>query len=89
MDCNNLYGKAMSEYLPTGGFEWVETLGNSNEKSSWNDQILALGDQDKHGYILEVDLEYPEHLHDLHDNYPLAPEHVIITEDMLSPHQKK
>ena len=89
VDCNNLYGKAMSEYLPTGGFEWVETLGNSNEKSSWNDQILALGDQDKHGYILEVDLEYPEHLHELHDIYPLAPEHVIITEDMLSPHQKK
>ena len=85
VDCNNLYGKAMCKYLPTGGFEWVETLG----EGSWNEQILALGDQDSYGYMFEVDLQYPLHLHPLHDNYLLAPEHINITEDMLSPHQKQ
>ena len=34
--------------------------------------------------ILEVDLEYPEGLHNLHNDYPLAPEKVKVTEDMLS-----
>ena len=36
------------------------------------------------GYIVECDLEYPTHLHDLHNAYPLAPEHLSIDEDMLS-----
>ena len=39
--------------------------------------------------MFEVDLEYPEHLHDLHDNFPLAPEHLNIQKDMLSSYQKK
>ena len=36
-------------------------------------------------FILEIDLRYPESLHDLHNAYPLAPEHLKIDEDMLSP----
>ena len=42
----------------------------------------------KKGLILEVDLEYPEELHDLHNDYPCAPEKVKVTNDMLSDYCK-
>ena len=42
----------------------------------------------KKGVILELDLEYPEELHDLHNDYPLAPEKILVTDDMLSPYCK-
>ena len=38
------------------------------------------------GYILECDIQYPEHLHDLHNDYPMAAEHLTVTRDMLSPY---
>ena len=40
------------------------------------------------GLILEVDLEYPEGLHNLHNDYPLGPEKVKVTNDMLSDYCK-
>ena len=83
LDANNLYGWAMSQYLPTGGFKWMK-----------QDHIdkLDLGkykEDSKKGLILEVDLEYPKELHDLHNDYPLGPEKVKVTEDMLSDYCKK
>ena len=60
LDANNLYGWEMSQPLPVGYFEWM----NEEEKKNWKN----------HCCILEVDLEYPKELHDLHNDYPLAPE---------------
>ncbi|XP_065639695.1 uncharacterized protein LOC136072408 [Hydra vulgaris] len=60
LDANNLYGWAMSKVLPTHGFQWM----NEGKLKNWK-SILC---------ILEVNLDYPEHLHDLHNDYPLAPE---------------
>ena len=68
LDANNLYGRAMSQYLPTGGFKWF-TLNQINELD-----IHGLDPQAGNGLILEVDLEYPHELHDLHNDYPLAAE---------------
>ena len=72
MDANDLYGWAMSQYLPYSEFKWL----NKKEISSF-----CLNSIDKNsfvGYILEVDLEYPSELHDLHSDYPLAPEKLEI-----------
>ena len=78
VDCNNQYGWAMSQYLPTGGFGWV----------TYAPDVTYLEDEAEDGYIFEVDLEYPKELHDLHDTYPLVPEHLDIQVDMLSPYQR-
>ena len=78
LDANNLYGWAMSQYLPTGGFRWMKQNKIDN---------LDLGkyhEESKKGIILEVDLEYPEKLHDLHNDYPLAAEKIKVEKSMLS-----
>jgi len=67
MDANNLYGWAMSLPLPTHGFKWMD----DDESENWRN--MPNGE----GCILEVDLEYPKELHDLHNDYPLAPENMI------------
>ena len=64
LDANNLYGWAMCKPLPTKGFEWIK----KEELKDWKSMPC----------ILEVSLTYPEKLHDLHNDYPLAPERVIV-----------
>ena len=84
-DACNLYGWYMGQYLPIGGFMWVEV----SEREDWAEFILNLKDEQDVGYMFEVDLEYPEELHDLHDAYPLAPEKIEIKEEYLSEYQKE
>ena len=81
LDMNNLYGKAMSEYLPYGGFKWVKV---NNEVVN---RILNKSSNSLHAYFLEVDLEIPEKLHDDHNDLPTAPEKIKVTDKMLSPFQ--
>ena len=72
----------MSRPLPQKNFKWVTDDGFNNF------DVGQISDDSKTGYILEVDLQYPEDLHDLHSDYPLVPENVTVTEDMLSPYSK-
>ena len=83
LDANNLYGWAMSQYLPTGNFKWM------TEKEIKKTNLAKYKEDSKKGLILEVDLEYPEELHDLHNDYPLEPEKVKVTNNMLSPYCKR
>lgn len=77
LDANNLYGYAMSQYLPQKNFKW-----NTEE---WTpDRILAIPDDSKTGYMFDVDLHYPVELHDIHNGYALAPENIIVKNDMLN-----
>ena len=71
LDANNLYGCAMSEKLPTHGFKW---LTSGEMEKLFNNQVVQVWE--KTPCILEVDLEYPEKLHDLHNDYPFCPERV-------------
>ena len=81
LDVNNLYGLAMSQFLPTHGFRFPQ----QEEISALKLQDLPL---DEDGYIFEVDLHYPTSLHNQHDDYPLAPESLVIDRNMYSPTQQ-
>ena len=83
-DMNNLYGAAMAEPLPVSGFRFLKPWEIKKLKSN----IMKVADDAEIGYALEVDLDYPDRLHDAHNDYPLAPEHLDITPDMLSSHSK-
>ena len=62
---NKLYGWAMSQTLPLVGFKWVE------ETSQFNDNFIKRYNEDTNtGYLLEVDVQYPEKLHELHNDLP-------------------
>ena len=78
VDANNLYGWAMSRRLPIGQFVFL----SEDEKAAF--VVFKISDDSRTGYVLECDLEYPAELHELHNDYPLAPQSLTITEDMLS-----
>ena len=69
LDANNLYGWAMSQPLPTGGFKWVDV--NPNE-------ISELATRTDKGYILEVNVSYPKNLHNSHNDLPFMCERMEI-----------
>ena len=69
LDASNLYGWAMCLPLPIGGFKWL-----TNEEID-----IMMRDTSKiKSCTLQVDLEYPKELHDLHNDYPLAAELVTV-----------
>ena len=73
----------MSQYLPTGNFRWmtdnrIKKIDPGKYKANC-----------KKGLISEVDLEYPQELHDIHNDYPVAPEKVKVSSNMLSAYCKK
>ena len=68
IDANNLYGGVMqTEKLPVRNFELIKHI----EDEVIVNQILNMTEYSLNGFILEVDLEYPEELHDDHQDYPL------------------
>ena len=78
LDANNLYGWSMSQFLPTGGFKWL------TEKQIDKTNLAKYKEDSKKGLILEVDLEYPKELHELHNEFPLGAEKIKVNKEMLS-----
>jgi len=81
LDANNLYGWAMSEPLPCGEFVWM--TAEECEQVDWR----TLEDDSEYGYFVECDFYYPDSLHDEHNDYPLAPERLVVEERLLSERQ--
>ena len=75
LDMNNLYGHAMSQYLPYVNFKLVKIIDKIKQK------LMNIKSNSSTGYVLEVDLEYPQKLHDIHNDYPLAPEKINIPKE--------
>ena len=69
LDANNLYGWAMSQNLPVGGFKWIDCK---------NIDIFELVKVKGKGYLLEVEVSYPEELHDYHNDLPFMCEKIRV-----------
>ena len=80
LEANNLYGYAMSKFLPASGFKWIDSKDFDSNKYSSNSSK---------GCVLEVNLEYPKELCELHNDYSLAPDKIEIKKEMLSKDQLK
>ena len=78
---NNLYGWTMSEYFPYEGFKCLKSVDGFD--------VMSVSKKSQIGFIFEVDLQYPDELHELHNDYPLAPEKLANSYDMLSDYCKK
>ena len=71
LDANNLYGWAVSQKLPVYGFEWVE----KSRLSRFNETFIKKYNENSDiGYFLEVDIDYPKDLFNLHKDFPFLPE---------------
>ena len=77
LDMNNLYGCAISQYLLIDNFKWVKDINKIKEK------LMSIKKNSSTGCVLEVDLEYSNELHDIHNDYPLAPGKINIQKEWL------
>ena len=73
LDANNLYGWAMSQPLPVDGFDWVKNLSKIDDNF-----IKNYDEESDKGYIVDVDIEYPRELHDLHCDLPFLSERMKV-----------
>ena len=77
---NDLYGWELSSNLPNGRFKWLKNVDGGD--------VNSISKKSPIGYFLEVDLECPDELLELHNDYPLAPEKLAVSSDMLSKYYK-
>ena len=73
LDVNNLYDWAMSQKLPVNNFEWIKDTSQFNK-----DFINNYNEESDKGYFLEVDVQYLEKVHELHNDLPFLPERMKI-----------
>jgi hypothetical protein len=81
LDTNNLYGYAMSQSLPYYQFTWMRE--DQFHAVDW----LVETDVQPYAHFVECDLHYPDELHNLHDDYPLAPVRIVLEDHLLSERQ--
>ena len=80
-DANNLYGSMMEHLpLPYGNFSFRTNIDI--------EAILKTSESSATGYIVDCDLLYPDELHDIHSDFPLAPEKMIVNGNLLGSYQR-
>ena len=75
-----MYGYARSKFLPTSGFKWVDPRQFDLNKYTSNSSKRS---------VLEVDLEHPKELRELHNDYPVARDKIEIKREILPDYQLK
>ena len=80
LDANDLYGFAMSKFLPVSEFKWIDPKELD---------LIKYTSNSSKGYILEVDLECPKELWELQNDYPLSRDKIQIKREMVSAYQLK
>eukprot|EP01059_Diplonema_ambulator_P031566 TRINITY_DN5842_c0_g1_i4.p1 TRINITY_DN5842_c0_g1~~TRINITY_DN5842_c0_g1_i4.p1 ORF type:complete len:1309 (+),score=273.92 TRINITY_DN5842_c0_g1_i4:385-4311(+) len=87
VDMNNLYGWSMMQKLPVSDFQWVpiNTQLSLEQQHGW---IMSLNPDGEWGYSIEVSLTYPDNLHDLHYDFPLAPVPRTVDPSQYSAYQR-
>ena len=73
-----MHGYTVSKFLLTSGFKWIDPKEFDLNKYTNNSSK---------GCVLEINLEYPKELHELHSDYPLVPDEIEIKREMLSEYQ--
>ena len=81
LDMNKIFGSAISESLPYKRFKWLKIVDELD--------VMPVNEKSPIGYLLEVDLEYTDKLHELHNGYPLAPEKLAVSTYILSKYCKR
>lgn len=76
VDANNLYGWAMSCPLPYSSIKWVNNIQNID--------LMNISDDSEVGYIYEVDLEYPDSLHECHNDLPFCVQNKKVNQSKFS-----
>ena len=70
----------MSEYLPYEGFKWLKNVDKFD--------VMSINEKSPIGYFLEVDLEYSDKLHELHNDYPIVPEKLAVSSAVYVVHYR-
>ena len=86
IDANNLYGWAMSQFLPTGDFKKMK-FGCEHDSVLLNEikeDILSTPDDNEYGYFIECDLEYPAEIKEKTKNFPFCPYQTKADPDLFS-----
>ena len=83
VDATNLYGNAMSSYVPYNEMKWCD----QSKLDYLMENIMDIPDDNDVGYTIKCDIEYPQELHDFHNDYPFFPRSRQIKLDELSPYQ--
>ena len=73
----------MRQDLPISNFKWIKNIDKIEQK------LMNIKNNNSTGYVLEVDLEYSHKLHDIHNDYPLAPEKINVPKEWLSKYSLK